>query len=63
MAFRPQTGFPPGTRVTVTVATGGSGTRSESSSFGTGAYSTLPYTAARDSYPYVACGTLVTVAY
>jgi hypothetical protein len=41
LVFTPVTGFPQGTRVTVTAAAGGSGTRSEASSFTTGAYRTL----------------------
>jgi peptidoglycan hydrolase-like protein with peptidoglycan-binding domain len=41
VVFTPATGFPAGTHVTVTAGTGGSGTRSESSSFKTGKYSTL----------------------
>ena len=39
--FTPVTGYPQGTHVTVTAGTGGSGTRSEASSFKTGAYRTL----------------------
>jgi L,D-transpeptidase-like protein len=39
--FTPATGYPAGTRVTVTAGTGGSGTGPESSSFKTGKYSTL----------------------
>jgi hypothetical protein len=42
--FRPATGFPQGTRVTVTAATGGTGgtaTATETASFKTGKYSTL----------------------
>jgi L,D-transpeptidase catalytic domain len=41
VVFTPTTGFPAGTHVTVTAGTGGSGTRSETSSFTTGKYSTL----------------------
>ena len=41
VVFTPATGFPPGTHVTVTAGTGGSGTRPETSSFKTGKYSTL----------------------